>query len=93
MFGFDVFAIAFVALAIITLVAGVKTVSQGYNWTVERFGKYTRTLHPGLTVIVPFIDRIGRKMNVMEQVIDIPQQDVISGQHTVTVDRLAFFRC
>jgi regulator of protease activity HflC (stomatin/prohibitin superfamily) len=93
MFGFDVFAIAFVALAIITLVAGVKTVSQGYNWTVERFGKYTRTLHPGLTVIVPFIDRIGRKMNVMDQVIDIPQQDVISKDNaTVTVDGLAFFQ-
>ena len=53
MFGFDVFAIVLVALAILTLFAGVKTVSQGYNWTVERFGKYTRTLQPGLTVIVP----------------------------------------
>ena len=93
MFGFDVFAIVIVALAIITLVAGVKTVSQGYNWTVERFGKYTRTLHPGLTIIVPFIDRVGRKMNVMEQVIDIPQQDVISKDNaTVTVDGLAFFQ-
>ena len=92
-FGFDVFAIVFVALAILTLLAGVKSVSQGYNWTVERFGKYTHTLKPGLNFIVPFFDRIGRKMNIMEQVIDIPQQDVISRDNaTVTVDGLAFFQ-
>jgi regulator of protease activity HflC (stomatin/prohibitin superfamily) len=80
-------------LVVLTLFAGVKTVSQGYNWTVERFGRYMRTLPPGLNIIIPFIDRVGRKMNVMEQVIDIPQQEVITKDNaTVTVDGVAFFQ-
>src|SRR5689334_10830225 len=93
MTGFDIFAIAIALLVILTLFAGIKTVAQGYNWTVERFGRYTRTLTPGLNLIVPYFDRIGRKMNVMEQVVDVPQQDVISKDNaTVTVDGVAFYQ-
>ncbi len=93
MTGFDIFAIVFVALVILTLLAGVKTVPQGYDWTIERFGKYTRTLDPGLNLIVPYIDRVGRKMNMMEQVIDIPKQEVITKDNaTVSVDGVAFYQ-
>jgi len=92
-FGFDIFVLVIVVLAILTLFAGVKTVPQGFNWTVERFGKYTNTLRPGLNLIVPYFDRIGRKMNTMEQAVDIPEQDVITKDNaTVTVDGLAFFQ-
>ena len=93
MFGFDIFVLVLAALAIFVIFSAVKTVSQGYNWTVERFGRYTNTLRPGLNLIMPLIDRIGHKMNMMEQAIDIPQQDVITKDNaTVTVDGLAFFQ-
>src|SRR5690348_5928208 len=91
--GYDIFVLIVVFLAILTVFLGVKTVPQGYNWTVERFGRYTRMLRPGLNLVVPFVDRIGRKMNVMEQVIDVPQQEVITKDNaSVTVDGTAFFQ-
>jgi regulator of protease activity HflC (stomatin/prohibitin superfamily) len=90
---FLVFVIAVVVLALVTVVAGVKQVSQSEEWTVERFGQYTRTLRPGLNIIIPFVDRIGFRLSLRETVLDIPSQDVISLDNaTITADGVAFFQ-
>lgn len=87
------FVLVLVVLAVIAVVAGIKVVQQGFEFTVERFGRYTRTLRPGLHVIMPVIDRIGAKLNMMEQVMDIPSQDVITRDNAmVQVDGVVFYQ-
>lgn len=91
--GFGGFVIALLVLAIAILFSGIKTVPQGFRYTVERFGKFTKTLHPGLHIIVPIVDRIGHKVNVMEQVLDIKRQVIITKDNaTATVDGVLYFQ-
>lgn len=90
MFGFSVILIVGV---VALLASAIKIVPQGYEYTVETFGRYTRLLRPGLHILTPFIERIGHKVNRMEQVLDVPSQDVITKDNAmVRVDGVVFFQ-
>jgi len=91
--GFNVFIITFALLGLVLVVKGVLSISQGMEYTIERFGRYTRTLSPGLHFIIPIVDKIGAKLNMMERVMDVPSQEVITKDNAmVRVDGVVFFQ-
>ena len=89
----EYFAIALLVLAVAVLFGTIKIVPQGREFTVQRFGKYTRTLSPGIHFLTPFVESVGRRMNLMEQVLDVPQQEVITKDNAmVKVDAIVFIQ-
>ena len=91
--GASLLALVVVVAGIIVLFKTVRMVPQGYEWTVERFGKYTHTMSPGLHFLIPVVYGVGRKVNMMEQVLDVPSQDVITKDNAVVrVDGVVFFQ-
>jgi regulator of protease activity HflC (stomatin/prohibitin superfamily) len=88
-----ILALVLVALAAIIVLRAIKIVPQGREYTIERFGRYTRTLAPGIAFLTPFVEAVGRKVNMMEQVLDVPQQDVITKDNvSVRVDAIVFIQ-
>jgi regulator of protease activity HflC (stomatin/prohibitin superfamily) len=91
--GTGVFAIILLFFVILTVILGIKQVSQGMNYTVERFGRYRRTLTPGLGLVIPYIESIGHKIVMMERVLDVPTQEVITKDNaSIRVDGVLFYQ-
>src|SRR3569832_858783 len=89
----QIVALVLVVLAAIILFRAIKIVPQGREFTVEHFGRYTRTLAPGIAFLTPFVEAVGRRVNMMEQVLDVPQQDVITKDNvSVQVDAIVFIQ-
>lgn len=91
--GGEILALGLLMLAVFALWSTVKTVPQGYSYTIENFGRYTRSLPPGLHILMPIIERVGHKVNMKEQVMEIPSQDIITRDNAmVRVDGVTFYQ-
>ena len=85
--------IFFAVMAVVLAFSAIKVVPQGFQYTVERFGRYTGTLRPGIAFLIPFVDRLGKRMSMMEAVLDVPRQDVITKDNAVvSVDAIVFIQ-